>query len=86
MHPSGFDTRAVASDETATFMSIALGKLTSSVDAQIGEVLAANSFLKKIQFLKDVFINTVFTAFFLDGIHHVGKRIIKCENFSKYIH
>lgn len=55
MHPSGFDTRAVASDETATFMSIALGKLTSSVDAQIGEVLAANSFLKKIQFLKDVF-------------------------------
>ena len=55
MHPSGFDTRAVASDEAATFMSIALGKLTSSVDAQIGEVLAANSFLKKIQFLRDVF-------------------------------
>lgn len=55
MHPSGFDTRAVASDEVATFMSIALGKLTSSVDVRIGEVLAANSFPEKIQFLKDVF-------------------------------
>lgn len=55
MHPSGFDTRAVASDEVATFMSISLGKLNSSVDARVGEVLAANSFLEKIQFLKDVF-------------------------------
>lgn len=54
MHPSGFDTRAVASDEAATFLSIVHGTLTNSVDERIREVLEANSFLEKIQFLKDV--------------------------------
>ncbi|KAL5336861.1 hypothetical protein BJX70DRAFT_371346 [Aspergillus crustosus] len=54
MHPSGFDTRAVVSDEVATFLSIAYGTSASSLDDQIREVLDANSFLQKITFIKDV--------------------------------
>jgi len=54
MHPSGFDTRAVASDEAVTFLSIAHGTLNSSLDERIKDVLEANSFLEKIQFMKDV--------------------------------
>lgn len=54
MHPSGFDTRAVASDEASTFLSIAHGKLINSVDERIRDVLEANSFLEKIQFMKDI--------------------------------
>ncbi|KAL4969415.1 uncharacterized protein BDV14DRAFT_165910 [Aspergillus stella-maris] len=54
MHPSGFDTRAVVSDEIATFLGIAYGTSTSSLDDRIREVLDANSFLQKIGFIKDV--------------------------------
>ncbi|PLN82801.1 serine/threonine protein kinase [Aspergillus taichungensis] len=54
MHPSGFDTRAVASDEVGTFLSIAYGTVTSPMDDRIREVLEANSFLQKIVFIKDV--------------------------------
>ncbi|KAI9369399.1 hypothetical protein BJX61DRAFT_519779 [Aspergillus egyptiacus] len=54
MHPSGFETRAVVSDEVATFLSIAYGTSTSSLDERVGEVLDANSFLQKISFIKDV--------------------------------
>ncbi|KAL4883804.1 hypothetical protein BJY04DRAFT_24719 [Aspergillus karnatakaensis] len=54
MHPSGFDTRAVVSDDVATFLSIAYGTSASSVDDRIRDVLDANSFLQKIGFIKDV--------------------------------
>lgn len=54
MHPSGFDTRAVASDEAATFLNIAQGDSASSVDDRIGEILDANSFVQKMSFIKDV--------------------------------
>lgn len=54
MHASGFDTRAVVSDEIATFLSIAYGTSTSSMDDRIREVLEANSFLQKISFIKEV--------------------------------
>jgi hypothetical protein len=54
MHPSGFDTRAVASDEAATFLSIANGESINSVEDRIRDILDANSFLQKISFIKDV--------------------------------
>ena len=54
MHPSGFDTRAVASDEAATFLSIVNGNAVNAVEARIREILDANSFLQKITFIKDV--------------------------------
>ncbi|KAJ5222927.1 uncharacterized protein N7469_009167 [Penicillium citrinum] len=54
MHPSGFDTRAIASDEASTFISIASGDSTSSVEERIREILDANSFMQKIGFMKEV--------------------------------
>ena len=54
MHPSGFDTRAVASDEAATFLNIANGDSANSVEDRIREILDANSFVQKIGFIKDV--------------------------------
>ncbi|KAL4902668.1 hypothetical protein BDW74DRAFT_186849 [Aspergillus multicolor] len=54
MHPSGFDTRAVVSDEIATFLSIADGAGSSPLDEKIRDVLEANSFLEKIAFVKNV--------------------------------
>ncbi|KAF7712863.1 Uncharacterized protein PECH_001983 [Penicillium ucsense] len=54
MHPAGFDTRAVASDEAATFLSIANGESLNSVEDRIREILEANSFLQKIDFIRDV--------------------------------
>ncbi|OOQ81594.1 polo-like kinase [Penicillium brasilianum] len=54
MHPSGFDTRAVASDEAATFLSIANGESINSVEDRIRDILDANSFLQKISFIRDV--------------------------------
>ncbi|KAL4786606.1 hypothetical protein BJX76DRAFT_320804 [Aspergillus varians] len=59
MHPSGFDTRAVVSDEIATFLSIAYGTSAGSLDDRIREVLDANSFLQKIGFIKDVLKNWI---------------------------
>jgi hypothetical protein len=53
MHPSGFDTRAIASDEAATFISIANGSSSNSVEERIREILDANSFMEKIGFMKD---------------------------------
>ncbi|KAJ5818822.1 hypothetical protein N7474_004413 [Penicillium riverlandense] len=54
MHPSGFDTRAVASDEAATFISISQGETVNAIDDRIREILDANSFTQKISFIKDV--------------------------------
>lgn len=54
MHPSGFDTRAVASDEAATFLSIANGESINSVEDRIRDILDANSFMQKISFIRDV--------------------------------
>ncbi|GFF38791.1 probable serine/threonine-protein kinase CCRP1 [Aspergillus udagawae] len=54
MHPSGFDTRAVASDEATAFLSIAHGSTTSAVDERIRDVLEANFFLEKIGFIREV--------------------------------
>ncbi|KAL2837062.1 hypothetical protein BJY01DRAFT_221359 [Aspergillus pseudoustus] len=59
MHPSGFDTRAVVSDEVATFLSIAYGTSGSSLDERIKDVLEANSFLQKVGFIKDVLKNWI---------------------------
>ena len=54
MHPSGFDTRAVASDEAATFLSIIGGSSINTVEDRIREILDANSFLEKVNFITDV--------------------------------
>lgn len=54
MHPSGFDTRAVASEEATTFLSIAHGTAVNPMDDRIRDVLEANSFLRKISFIRDV--------------------------------
>ena len=54
MHPSGFDTRAVASDEAATFLSIVNGGSSNSMESRIREILEANSFSDKIGFVKDI--------------------------------
>ncbi|KAJ5290927.1 hypothetical protein N7478_000178 [Penicillium angulare] len=54
MHPSGFDTRAVASDEATTFLSIVYGESVNSAEARLREILDANSFLQKISFIADV--------------------------------
>lgn len=54
MHPSGFDTRAVASDEAATFLSIIGGDSINPVEDRIREILDANSFLEKVNFITDV--------------------------------
>ncbi|CAI7661351.1 unnamed protein product [Penicillium bialowiezense] len=53
MHPAGFDTRAVASDEAATFLSIANGDSVSSTEDRIRDILDANAFIQKIAFIKD---------------------------------
>lgn len=53
MHPAGFDTRAVASDEAATFLSIANGDSVNATEDRIREILDANSFIQKIAFIKD---------------------------------
>ena len=55
MHPSGFDTRAVASDEAGRFLSVAQGTSTSPGDERIRDILVSNSFMQKISFIKDVF-------------------------------
>lgn len=54
MHPSGFDTRAVTSDEAATFLSIINGITLNAVEDRIREILDANSFTRKVSFIKDV--------------------------------
>ncbi|KAI2709204.1 hypothetical protein CBS147332_6263 [Penicillium roqueforti] len=53
MHPAGFDTRAVASDEAATFLSIAGGDSINSTEDRIRDILDANAFVQKITFIKD---------------------------------
>jgi hypothetical protein len=53
MHPNGFDTRAVASDEAATFLSIANGDSVNSMEDRIRDILDANAFIPKIAFIKD---------------------------------
>ena len=53
MHPAGFDTRAVASDEAATFLSIANGDSVNSTEDRIRDILDANAFIQKVAFIKD---------------------------------
>ncbi|KAG0154588.1 hypothetical protein PDIDSM_156 [Penicillium digitatum] len=53
MHPAGFDTRAVASDEAATFLSIANGDSINSTEDLIRDILDANAFIQKIAFIED---------------------------------
>lgn len=55
MHPSGFDTRAVASDEAATFLNIAQGPCATPTDERIRDILDANFYVQKIGFIRDVF-------------------------------
>lgn len=54
MHPSGFDTRAIASEEASILLAIAEGTLMSTANEKIQEVLEANSFLQKISFIRNV--------------------------------
>ncbi|KAE8350149.1 hypothetical protein BDV28DRAFT_139724 [Aspergillus coremiiformis] len=54
MHPSGFDSRSMASDEAGTFLSIAYGSGTSPKDERLRDILEANAFLPKITFMKAV--------------------------------
>ncbi|KAI9925045.1 hypothetical protein ASPWEDRAFT_119969 [Aspergillus wentii DTO 134E9] len=54
MHPSGFDTRAVTSDDATTFIAVAHGLSSSVADERLRDVLEANSFLPKVSFIKDV--------------------------------
>ncbi|KAF5864236.1 Cell cycle serine/threonine-protein kinase cdc5/MSD2 [Aspergillus alliaceus] len=54
MHPSGFDSRSMASDEAGTFLSIAYGAGTSPKDERLRDILEANAFLPKITFMKAV--------------------------------
>lgn len=54
MHPSGFDTRAAASDEAAILLAIASTPPTNAADERIHEVLEANAFMQKIDFVRQV--------------------------------
>jgi hypothetical protein len=54
MHPSGFDTRAVASDEASTFLAVASGSVESNADDRLRDLLDANSFIQKMKFVRDV--------------------------------
>lgn len=54
MHPSGFDTRAVASDEAASFLAIASSSPSNTAEEKLREILDANSFMQKIDFVKEV--------------------------------
>ncbi|OGM50909.1 putative serine/threonine protein kinase [Aspergillus bombycis] len=54
MHPSGFDSRSMASDEAGTFLSIAYGTGTTPTDKRLRDILEANAFLPKITFMKTV--------------------------------
>lgn len=54
MHPSGFDTRAVASDEAAVFLFIAGSPSPNPSYEGLHDILDANRFLQKIDFVKEV--------------------------------
>lgn len=54
MHPTGFDTRAVASDEAATFLAVASAPPEAATDDGLREVLEANLFLQKMDFVRNV--------------------------------
>ncbi|KAJ9309635.1 hypothetical protein DTO217A2_925 [Paecilomyces variotii] len=54
MHPSGFDTRAAASDEAAILLAIASTPPTNAADERIREILEANAFIQKIDFIRQV--------------------------------
>jgi hypothetical protein len=60
MHPSGFDTRAVASDEGATFLAIATGSAEHGGDDRLRDVLQANGFVRKMKFIKEVLSTWVY--------------------------
>lgn len=55
MHPSGFESRVFTSDEAATFLSIAQGACATPGDERIRDMLEANAFVQKIDFVRDVF-------------------------------
>jgi hypothetical protein len=54
MHPSGFDTRAIASDEAAFFLFIASSPCPNASYERLHDILEANRFLQKIDFVKEV--------------------------------
>lgn len=60
MHPSGFDTRAIASDEAATFLAIASGSAEAGSDERLRDVLQANCFVRKMKFVKEVLSTWVY--------------------------
>lgn len=57
MHPSGFDTRAVMTDTIDVFFSIISGNRgynSGSTNAKLREILEANAFPQKIEFIRGV--------------------------------
>lgn len=54
MHPTGFDTRAVVSEEAASLIAVADGSYSSTVTEKVRDTLEANSFLEKIAFIRNV--------------------------------
>lgn len=60
MHPSGFDTRAVASDEAAMFLAVANDSAENSGDDRLRDVLLANGFMRKMKFVKEVLSTWVY--------------------------
>lgn len=60
MHPSGFDTRAVASDEAATFLAVASDSTDNAGDDRLRDVLQANCFMRKMKFVKEVLSTWVY--------------------------
>ncbi|EEA23419.1 Cell cycle serine/threonine-protein kinase cdc5/MSD2 [Talaromyces marneffei ATCC 18224] len=60
MHPSGFDTRAVASDEAATFLAVANDTTENLADDRLRDVLQANGFVRKMKFVKEVLSTWVY--------------------------
>lgn len=57
MHPTGFDTRAIACDEIGAFLDAAFNygdSRRAPVDERLSGILNANSFLEKIRFINSV--------------------------------
>lgn len=58
MHPSGFDTRAVFSGDVSTFFDA----LCSDSNSRLGDILRANAFSEKLDFIRTVFTGWLQTA------------------------
>lgn len=55
MHPSGFESRALACDEATALLSVAHNMCAGPLDERIRDILVSNSFIQKIDFIRNVF-------------------------------